>query len=154
MKQTFFLVFASFIFFLISCSDDDPLSPQEQLERDIQAIDAFLESNNIIAQEDPSGLRYVIHDPGTGTVPDLSSTVTVNFVGKFLTDGSVFDEAQGITFPLNQLILGWQIGIPLIGEGGSITLYIPSGLGFGPQGTQGSPPNANLIFDIDLLEVE
>jgi len=158
MKYTW-IVGLLMLSFFTGCLDDDDESidfgdPQQQLQRDIEIIDNFLEANNIDAQEHSSGLRFIIRDPGGGVSPNSSSAVTVNFEGRLLSDGGVFDQADSVTFELQNLIEGWQIGVPLIKEGGSITLYIPSSLGFGPSGITGIPPNSNLIFDIDLLEVK
>jgi len=151
------------LFLLVSflgCSGDDepdPLTFEEQLAIDVEIIDEYLEENNITAQTDDSGLRYVISEQGTGSTATLNDNVVVSYEGRLLSDGSVFDQApesDPLNFPLNRLIQGWQIGLRKIQEGGSITLYIPSGLGYGPGGTSGIPANANLIFDISLLEVQ
>lgn len=151
-KITFLLVVSLLI---ISCGDDeDGLSPALQLEFDGQIIDDYLLDNNIDAQEDPSGLRYRITEPGAGSTPDASSNVVVEYEGRFLSSGVVFDGSEtGVEFPLSNLITAWQIGIPLIAEGGSITLYVPSGLAYGSRGNSSIPPNSILIFDIKLLEV-
>ena len=129
------------------------VSFEEQMAIDIEILDEYLADNNITAQTDPSGLRYVIREQGDGPTPELTSTVRVGYEGTLL-NGDVFDANESAAFPLNNLIAGWQIGIPLIQEGGDITLYIPSGLAYGPQGRSGViPANANLIFTIQLLEV-
>jgi len=128
-----------------------------QLEEDITAIDAYLSENNIEnVQEHESGLRYVINEQGTGENPELCSQVTVNYQGQLMSDGTVFDQSQNpVTFPLRNLIYGWQIGIPLLQAGGSITLYIPSVYAYGSRGSGESiPPNANLIFEIDLVNTQ
>lgn len=137
------------------CKDDDEVirTFAEQLEIDKQILDEYLMDNNITGLEDPSGLRYVINEPGDGARPDQSSSIRVAYEGSLL-DGTVFDSSDDLNFPLRNLIEGWQIGIPLIQEGGDITLYIPSGLAYGTQGVPGFiPGNANLIFTIQLLEV-
>lgn len=155
MKSKLFMICLAAIVALSSCKDDDGgvLSYEEQLAVDTQILDEYLADNNITAQIDPSGLRYVIQEPGSGTTPDQSSSVRVAYEGTFL-DGGVFDSNENIVFPLRNLIEGWQIGIPLIQEGGDITLYIPSGLAYGTQGIPGFiPGNSNLIFTIQLLEV-
>ena len=128
-----------------------------QLEKDISAIDAYLADNNIEnVQEHSSGVRYVIHEEGSGEFPGLCNQVSVNYQGQLMSDGTVFDQSQNpVTFPLRNLIYGWQIGIPLIQPGGSITLYIPSVYAYGSRGSGESiPPNANLIFEIDLLNTQ
>ena len=128
---------------------------QEQLLADIALIDTFLNDNGIQAQVDASsGLRYVIHEAGSGEVAGLCDQVTVTYVGTLMSDGSQFDaSASPISFVLGGLITGWQIGIPLVQPGGSITLYIPSVYGYGVAGIPGIPSNANLIFEIDLVAV-
>lgn len=140
------------------CLPDDnievPLTYEEQLAIDIEIIDKYLVDNNIDAEEDNSGLRYVITQEGTGANPSLADDVTINYEGRLLSNNNRFDGNENITFALGQLINGWQIGLPKVKEGGSITLYIPSGLGYGTRGAGGSiPPNANLIFDIDLISI-
>ncbi|KAK0354414.1 hypothetical protein LTR94_012655 [Friedmanniomyces endolithicus] len=84
-----------------------------------------------------SGLQYKITQEGTGKQPTASSVVTVHYKGQ-LVDGKVFDSSlergEPIEFPLNQVIPGWTEGLQLMKEGGKATLYIPSNLGYGPQG--------------------
>ncbi|MDZ7806286.1 MAG: FKBP-type peptidyl-prolyl cis-trans isomerase [Gracilimonas sp.] len=130
---------------------------ESQLEEDIAAIDAYLAENNIEdVQEHSSGLRYVINESGSGKTAELCSQVTVNYQGQLMSDGTIFDQSQSpVTFPLRNLIYGWQIGIPLIQSGGSTTFYIPSVYAYGSRGSGESiPPNANLIFEIDLISVQ
>jgi FKBP-type peptidyl-prolyl cis-trans isomerase len=128
-----------------------------QLEEDIAAIDTYISENNIEnVQIHSSGLRYVINEQGSGNFPDLCGQVTVNYQGQLMNDGTVFDQSQNpVTFPLRNLIYGWQIGIPILKSGGSITLYIPSVYAYGSRGSGESiPPNANLIFDVELINTK
>ena len=123
-----------------------------QIEKDASTITKFLSDNNISAQQDTSGLRYVIHTNKGGSKPTVENCVEVKYRGKFLKDGTVFDESEKLTFPLNGVIPGWQLGIPLMGVGDSATFYIPSSLAYGPRGYPGFiPPDAILIFDVELL---
>ena len=117
-------------------------------------IEEYISNNNITAESTTSGLYYVIHDQGFGEKPNISSTVTVSYTGK-LTDGTIFDQSgpNGATFQLYNLIQGWQEGIPLLNEGGSAMLIIPSKLGYGSRAIGNIPPNSVLIFDIYLIEV-
>jgi len=78
--------------------------------------------------------------------------VVVNYVGK-LTNGTIFDSGNNVSFSLGGLITGWQEGIPLIAPGGSITLYLPPSLAYGSRATGSIPANSNLIFKIDLKSV-
>lgn len=144
----------SLIFFMIlfSCGDD-PISFAEQLDKDLKAIDAYLVENGIVAEADEGDfVRYVVHDFGIGgSSPLRDQCVRVNYVGKLLKDASDFDEGENVRFRLDQTIPGWQIGLPLIYEGDSITLYVPSGLGYGNSRVGSVPPNSNLIFGIRLI---
>ena len=123
-----------------------------QVSKDATIIKEYLSDNNISAQQDTIGLMYVIHTSKGGSKPSSENCVEVKYRGKFLKDGKVFDEADKISFPLNGVIPGWQLGIPMLGIGDSATFYIPSGLAYGPQGYPGAiPPDAILIFDVELL---
>lgn len=150
-----FLVILPFI--LASCmmnSDADIPDFNEQLQKDISAIDSYLAANNITALQDNSGLRYVIHRTGTGNQPTIESCVTSNYQGKLLTSGQEFDKGTNISFALNGVIDGWKIGIPLLHEGDSATLYVPSGLAYGYYGIPPEiPSNANLIFHVAVNKV-
>ena len=126
---------------------------QGQLAFDTQIIDAYLADSGIVVIVDPSGLRYVIHDQGTGISPELVDLVAVGYQGRLLEGGVVFDENSAIGFVLNNLLLGWKVGLRKLSAGGSITMYIPSGLAYGGEAVGIIPANANLIFDVDLLNV-
>jgi FKBP-type peptidyl-prolyl cis-trans isomerase len=105
--------------------------------------------------KDSRGFYYQILTPGTGATPTPASKVTVFYKGT-LTNGTVFDQtnANPVTFGLNQLIIGWQYGIPLIKAGGRIMLYLPPSLGYGAQAVGSIPANSVLIFDITLQGVQ
>ncbi|MDO3381436.1 FKBP-type peptidyl-prolyl cis-trans isomerase [Gilvimarinus algae] len=104
-----------------------------------------------------SGLQYKVLEAGDGIKPKAEDTVTVHYEGK-LIDGTVFDSSyernQPATFALNQVISGWTEGLQLMETGSKYELYIPSDLAYGPGGNHGIPPNATLIFQVELLEVE
>lgn len=120
---------------------------------EIASLQSYLSSHSITATQDPGGFFYVITAPGSGTAPSASSTITFTYRGT-LENGNVFDEkTAGVTYPLSQLILGWQKGLPLIKEGGSITLYLPPSLGYGCASVGSIPPGSNLIFTVNLLDV-
>ena len=155
MKRT---CFGFILLVLVGCSKEKTVTPGEQLQKDIVAIDKYLSDNSITAQADPSGLRYVISTLGTGSKPTLSSVLTVKYTGKLLSTGAIFDQnnaAAGTNLggaPLSGLIQGWQIGFQLLPKGSKATLYIPSGLGYGPTGSGATiPPNSNLVFDVELI---
>lgn len=123
-----------------------------QVEKDASIITEYLSKNNIKAQQDTSGLSYVLHTNKGGSKPSIENCVEVKYRGSFLKDGKVFDQGDKVAFPLNAVIEGWQLAIPKLGVGDSATFYIPSALAYGPQGHRGAiPPDAILIFDVELL---
>ena len=84
----------------------------------------------------------------------IDSCVTANYVGKLLSTEQKFDEGENVSFPLNAVIDGWRIGVPLLSVGDSATFYIPSGLGYGYYGFPPEiPGNAILIFHVGLTKV-
>jgi FKBP-type peptidyl-prolyl cis-trans isomerase FkpA len=125
-----------------------------QEAKDAAIITKYLADKNIKAQQDTSGLFYVIHASTGGLKPTAENCVEVKYRGTFMKDGLEFDKNEKIAFPLNGVIRGWTLGIPMLGIGDSATFYIPSALGYGPQGYPGAiPPDAILIFDVKLLSV-
>ena len=124
-----------------------------QLDEDI--ILQYISDNNLNAEPTGSGLYYVINSTGNGEFPNINSLVTVAYKGT-LTDGTTFDQSSsnGVTFPLSNVIQGWQEGIPLFSEGGSGILLIPSALGYGSQSVGNIPENSVLIFEVTLLNVD
>lgn len=137
------------------CGSNDILDFEEQLAVDIAAIDQYIEDNDIQdVQIDPSGIRYIVNEEGTGLMPEVSWIVNVKYKGNLLTDpdGNPFDQnTAGREFVLSQLIAGWQIMLTQQKEGADLTLYIPSGLAYGMNRQGGIPPNSSLIFDITLI---
>lgn len=126
----------------------------DQAALDQETITNYINDNQLDAKATGSGLYYVITTQGSGPQPTASSSVKVNYKG-YLTNGSVFDESKsgGYFTSLQQVIKGWQEGIPYFKKGGKGVLLIPSALGYGSQGAGSIPPNSVLIFDIELLEV-
>ena len=106
-----------------------------------------------------SGLSYVDQVIGTGEVAVAGKTTTVHYTG-WLTNGQNFDSSvdrgQPFRFPLGagRVIRGWDEGVAGMKAGGKRTLIIPPEMGYGARGAGGViPPNATLIFDVELLEV-
>jgi FKBP-type peptidyl-prolyl cis-trans isomerase len=135
---------------------------------------AFLEENKdkegVMVTD--SGLQYKVLEEGDGASPTAEDEVRVHYTGQ-LIDGTVFDTSvkeiaeenelynpqrepyEGAQFPLNRVIPGWTEGVQLMQEGAKYEFYIPSELAYGSRGSDGSPigPNATLIFEVELLEV-
>ena len=111
-----------------------------------------------------SGLRYVDTQVGTGAAAAAGHHVSVHYTGWLDAQGqkgtkfdSSVDRGQAFQFNLgaHQVIAGWDEGVAGMKVGGKRTLYIPSALGYGARGAGGAiPPNANLIFDVELLGVQ
>lgn len=106
----------------------------------------------------PSGLQYKVLKEGTGPRPKATSTVTVHYKGTLL-DGKQFDSSydhgQPATFALNRVIPGWTEGVQLMNAGSKYQFWIPSDLGYGPGGSPPAiPPNATLVFEVELLSFQ
>jgi peptidylprolyl isomerase len=106
----------------------------------------------------PSGLKYVDLVPGNGPAAKTGDHLTVNYTGK-LVDGSKFDSSYDRGQPMNlelgrtSLIQGWTEGLAGMKAGGKRKLIIPPQLGYGLAGYDVIPPNATLIFEVDLVAI-
>ncbi|WP_417860806.1 peptidylprolyl isomerase [Winogradskyella sediminis] len=110
--------------------------------------------------ETASGLRYQIIQKGNGKKAEKGNMVSVHYKGQ-LADGTVFDSSYKRNSPLDfqvgvgQVIPGWDEGICLLNVGDKARLVIPSDLGYGAAGAGGViPPNATLIFDVELMDIK
>ena len=105
----------------------------------------------------PDGLQYLVLTNGTGPMPSASDTVTVNYRGT-LVDGTEFDSSykrgQPASFPVGGVIHGWTEALQKMKVGSKWKLFIPGDLAYGEQGRPGIPPNATLIFEVELLEIK
>lgn len=107
----------------------------------------------------PSGLQYIELQEGDGATPQKGQTVVVHYTGT-LEDGRKFDSSRDRNRPFSfklgvgQVIPGWDEGIASMKVGGRRQLIIPPELGYGSRGAGGViPPNATLIFDVELLKI-
>ena len=125
----------------------------------IAAGQAFLAENKkkegVITTE--SGLQYEVIKEGTGPQPTINDRVETHYHGT-LIDGTVFDSSvdrgEPATFGVNQVIMGWQEGIPLMKEGAKYRLYIPQELAYGMSSPSPAiPAGSVLIFDVEFLKV-
>lgn len=162
-----YFYFVAIPFLMVACQKKSvappapacPYSPVTAVasSAEVANLKAFLDSSAITYTQHPSGIFYKILAQGAGDTANVCSAVLVKYKGQ-LTNGVGFDSSyvrspNGAAFNLGGLILGWQVGIPLVQKGGSIMLYIPPSLGYGSNGAGPIPPNANLIFKIDLLDM-
>jgi FKBP-type peptidyl-prolyl cis-trans isomerase FkpA len=143
---------------LTACKTEDkkPCPPVEKkaLLTETEEVAAYLKGAGITtATQDPMGYFYTIEKPGSEKKPHACSEVVIDYVGT-LTNGTEFDKGADVSFPLDRLILGWQMGMPKIGEGGAITLYLPPSLAYGDEASGEIPSHSILIFKIELHEVK
>lgn len=145
----------------------------EQLKKDKQAIEDYLEENNIEAQSTESGLRYVILEEGNGPQAAKGDTAVVDFTGSTL-EGKVFytsnmemakekgtfeegNPYEPLTFVIGagQMIQGVDEGISLLKEGSKARLFLPSTLAYGERGAGADiKPNQIITFDVELLDIK
>ena len=130
---------------------------------DAKTIDKYIAENNLQSnvQRTESGLAYVVQQPGSGPTPKQGDVVKVHYTGKLL-DGQVFDssinnpqtQGQPIDFRVGvgMVIPGWEEGIMSMKKGEKRMLIIPSGLGYGGEGSGPIPPNSVLLFDVELVD--
>ena len=129
---------------------------EEKAKKAKEAIDALKKGAKVTS----SGLAYKIIKKGTGAKAEAGKTVSVHYTGK-LSNGTKFDSSydrnQPIEFELGRgrVIKGWDEGISLLNVGSKATFIIPPDLAYGARGAGGViPPNATLIFDVELVEIK
>ncbi|WLD24752.1 peptidylprolyl isomerase [Flavobacterium dauae] len=133
---------------------------EKRITEEKAKVDAELDKIAAGFQKTDSGLRYQYIQKGSGKQATKGSKVAVHYKGQ-LTNGQVFDDSykrkQPIEFNVGvgQVIEGWDEGILLLNVGDKARFVIPSHLGYGSRGAGGViPPNATLIFDVELVEVK
>jgi len=133
---------------------------EKRVQQERDAAKAELDKLAAGFDETDSGLRYKIIQKGNGTSANKGDTVSVHYKGQ-LADGTVFDSSYKRNKPLDfqvgvgQVIAGWDEGICLLNVGDKARLVIPSDLGYGSAGAGGViPPNATLVFDVELIDVK
>jgi FKBP-type peptidyl-prolyl cis-trans isomerase FklB len=132
---------------------------EEMSKNNLSEADNFFKDNATKegVKSTPSGLQYRVISEGSGRKPSAESEVVVHYRGRLL-DGTVFDSSyergEPATFQVGQVIEGWIEGLQLMSAGAKYEFYIPSNLAYGEQGNQVIPPNATLIFEVELIEVK
>ena len=153
-----FLTLCATVLFFPNCSKKD--CKPKPASSDAPQIEAYASANGITATRHSSGLYYQIIDPGTGASPTATSNIVITYTGKFMS-GAIFDEQTTPNntptngpWALSGLIEGWQIGLPMIKEGGTIKLLVPSSLAYGCEQYYDIPGNSVLFFEIHLVDVQ
>lgn len=142
------LVAIAILVLFAACGSDDP---EKQAAKDREKIIDYIEKHDLDAHELETGVFYVIEQTGNGNFPTENSTVVLNYTGKLLS-GKQFDVGFGSSLNLRGTILGFRYGIPMFNRGSKGLLLIPSGLGYGPNGSFSIPPNAVLIFEVEIID--
>ena len=157
-KLAGFMVLMAFVVTGCMKSNDNGTCSPQPVAKELPLMQKFAADSSITATQDPTGILYEIIDPGTGTTPTATDSITINYVGRFVPNGQQFDVGNNVTFKLSGLIEGWQIGIPKIKVGGKIKLIIQSSLAYGCTGAGNPytdlitiPPNQPLYFYVELL---
>ena len=135
-------------------------SREKRLEEEKKAARKALDKLAKGFEETKSGLRYQIIQKGSGKKAEKGNMVSVHYKGQ-LEDGTVFDSSYKRNEPIDfqvgvgQVISGWDEGILLLQVGDKARFVIPSDLGYGSRGAGGViPPNATLIFDVELMDIK
>jgi len=160
--------------FMAKLNEKEVEKQQMQLAIDTVLIDNYLKEKSIVAKKTASGLRYVIEKQGKGDNAATGQTVRVNYSG-FLLDGRCFDssvesvarannvfneqrmpyEPIEIQLGYRQVIPGWEEAIALMNKGTRMTVYIPSGLAYGPQQrSEIITENSVLMFNMELVDIK
>lgn len=117
----------------------------------------YLTENKINVKPTKSGLIYIETKKGSGPKPKDGDEVSVNYIGTFL-DGQPFDQSRGepikVGIGTGLVIPGWDEALQLMNKGAVAKLIIPSNLAYGPQGNQGIPPYATLVFTVEVVDIK
>jgi len=138
---------------------DERKRKKEEAEKVRKEGEAFLAANRkkkgVVTLS--SGLQYKVIKEGTGKSPKATNEVTVHYRGTFI-DGTEFDSSYQrgtpATFQADSVIAGWKEAIPKMKEGAKWQLFVPADLAYGERGAGPNiPPNAALIFEVELIRV-
>ncbi|MGB3801423.1 MAG: FKBP-type peptidyl-prolyl cis-trans isomerase [Lewinella sp.] len=132
------------------CSEDDCLGSDQTINEYIADNLSTLGDTTVLNR-----LVYIIDVPGEADRPEATSEVTVRYTG-VTTEGETFDETGDValTFPLDELIPAWRIGIPLIGRGGRIRMFVEPRLAYGANQAANLCASTALIFDVELVDFQ
>ena len=124
---------------------------------DSSSLEVFLQKNKITVEQTKEGIFYTIDKDGSGDLPRTGDYLKINYIGKLL-DGKVFDKSEALepfVFQLGyrQVLPCWDLMLSRFKIGSKVTLYVPSDLAYGKSGTENIPPDAPLIFEIEIVSV-
>lgn len=155
MKKTFLSLLAFLPLILLSGCVKDRVCKAQTVQSEEAEMQSYASSIGMTYTRHSTGLYYQILSQGSGAYPTFSSICTVRYTGKLL-NGTIFDSqtTTPVSFPLGNVIAGWQAGLSLIQKGGVIRLLIPSSLGYGCQANGTIPANSILYFDVELVDVQ
>ncbi|MEP6675147.1 MAG: FKBP-type peptidyl-prolyl cis-trans isomerase [Ferruginibacter sp.] len=147
----------------------DSIDAIPQLKADSKHIEEYLAKNNITALKGKLGTYVQVIAPGIGPLLDTGMVIKINYTGRTLDGGTVFDsntidsfkhvESFTVEIPENiamaRVVKGWIDGLRLLQKGSKAKFYIPSTLGWGKLGSgEKIPPNTNVVFDIEVVDVQ
>jgi peptidylprolyl isomerase len=141
-------------------ADDSATSGEQGTEQTIGATGEMPDIENLEMMTTNTGLKYYPVKEGSGDTPQQGQTAVVHYTG-WLTDGKKFDSSldrgQPFEFPVGQgrVIRGWDEGVAAMKVGGKRVLVLPPELAYGDRGAGGViPPDATLVFEVELLDVK
>ena len=155
-----FLVIGAIVVFFIyrqKVSSEETIEDSSLLQKQV----TFSEKPVVINKkpkiiETGTGLRIEHLKKGTGKSPKKTDRVLVHYQGQ-LENGTIFDSSikrgEPIDFQLDEVIKGWTEGLQKMKIGGKARLFIPSHLGYGPEGSGPIPGGATLIFEVELIDI-
>jgi FKBP-type peptidyl-prolyl cis-trans isomerase FkpA len=155
MKPWIWSITACILLAWMACREKE--TPEELLAAQQQEITQYASAQGLDGQFTTQGLYYeiVAGQDSAAAKPSNSDEVRVAYEGSFL-NGQVFarvDSQDQFSIQISQTIEGWRIGLPLMNEGASIIMILPSELAYGNNGNGTIPPNTILRYDLTLLEI-
>ena len=157
------LVHCALMIALVFCGSNAFAQNRAQRAIDEKLLNDYFAKNKIVPQRTPSGVYYTISTKGSGDNCKFGQRVTMSYIGKFLNgekfDANVddnFNPIRPFSFVLGtgQVIKGWDDGVKMLKKGSHAMLYLPSDVAYGPSGMGPIPPNAVLMFEVEVTDVK
>lgn len=109
-------------------------------------------AQRVCSARTPSGLGYTLLRPAAGTKPARSDVALVNYIGYLAATGVVFDQGMGSPLPVDGVIPGFSEALQMMAKTGVGRFCIPAAMGYGAQGSGPIPANADLVFQVELVD--